>query len=110
MHHCCLSLLPCCSRVKSLEGLRILGCIAPQALRAGGQSDTQGLLPGLLHVLHLPRHPHRLLSCASMHILHLRSCRACSPADAKVVQFYTKLRQRQLQALSLDPAQFKTIY
>ena len=35
---------------------------------------------------------------------------ACLPADAKVVQFYTKLRQRQLQALGLDPAQFKTIY
>jgi hypothetical protein len=34
---------------------------------------------------------------------------ACPPADAKVVQFYTKLRQRQLQALGLDPAQFKTI-
>ncbi|PRW58054.1 ATP-dependent DNA helicase PIF1 [Chlorella sorokiniana] len=52
------------SRVKSLDGLRILGSIAPQALRA----------------------------------------------DAKVVAFYRKLRERQLAALGLDPAQFKTIY
>lgn len=33
-----------------------------------------------------------------------------SPADAKVVSFYRKLRERQLLALGLDPAQFKTIY
>ncbi|KAL4856085.1 ATP-dependent DNA helicase PIF1 [Chlorella vulgaris] len=47
------------SRVKALEGLRILGSIAPQALRA----------------------------------------------DHKVVRFYKALRERQLRALGLDPAQ-----
>ena len=32
------------------------------------------------------------------------------PADPKVVLFYTRLRQRQLAALGLDPAQFRTLY
>lgn len=31
-------------------------------------------------------------------------------ADPKVLQFYTKLRHKQLTALGLDPAQFKTLY
>jgi len=39
----------------------------------------------------------------------LSSPPACH-ADAKVVAFYRKLRERQLAALGLDPAQFKTIY
>ncbi|PSC73053.1 ATP-dependent DNA helicase PIF1 [Micractinium conductrix] len=52
------------SRVRSLEGLRIIGSIAAQALRA----------------------------------------------DPKVVLFYTRLRQRQLAALGLGPAQFRTLY
>ena len=53
-----------------------------------------------MHALMRVFHPCPVLACLP----------ACLPADAKVVQFYTKLRQRQLQALGLDPAQFKTIY
>lgn len=31
-------------------------------------------------------------------------------ADPKVVAFYQRLRERQLRALGLDPADFKTVY
>lgn len=118
-HHCSRCRPPAtCSRVKSLDGLRILGSIAPQAMRAG-QYWARKVANGV-HACYLSATRHLLGAAPCTN----RTCRAaalpnrtrlvalppCPSADAKVVAFYRKLRERQLVALGLDPAQFKTIY
>ena len=45
------------------------------------------------------------------HILSApQPCRPLLAADPKVVAFYRRLREQQLRALGLDPADFKTVY
>lgn len=91
------------SRVKSLEGLRILGRIAPQALRAGALPVLMS--PCLCHFCWVARMP-----CDEARMeTFTHAISFLPPADAKVVAFYAKLRERQLRALGLDPAQFKTL-
>lgn len=97
-----------CSRVKSLEGLRILGPIAPSALRAGAPDAAGRALPPRVPACWLLCRQQDAAGCSSADGVRARTHPTC--ADAKVVQFYTKLRKAQLLALGLDPAQFQTLY
>ena len=99
-----------CARVRALVWGRRGGCRAAvprRALRScpvallpppGWVARGGGALAGLLQQARCRRPP-----------LHPRATPATC-ADPKVLAFYRALRERQLRALGLDPAEFKTVY